>query len=273
MSSPSVSRSGSPPPTEPSTVGEEVATQNSPETQSLIRSGALADLPLRTRTTPPPTTAPGLMQTPDEVLLLIAKHLPSEDLLELSLTARALHGKFFDEAAAGLRNYEMMDSSIDSLWRIPEEQRQAAADGLLAAIPTLRGSDRNVFLLKFSKRFKYLPDSPARVVSARRLFSDVTQAPLDEYLPIAARQLDVRWLPADERTGRFNEVLDLYERAVEQGLMPTGRVEASPLSRSAATQLLHLPLNDRAAAEERILAMREAMAARGTPIVMHEYGT
>jgi hypothetical protein len=137
----------------------------------------------------------------------------------------------------------------------------------LAAIPSLRGTDRSFILRTLSQQLGLIPDSPARTVSARMLHSLIVRTPLDEHVARAAQQLNFSMFPENERTARFNEVLGVHERLVQNGLMPT--TPGNPLG-FASVQVPLLPANDRAAASARIIAMRDAMAARGTPIWISE---
>jgi hypothetical protein len=194
---------------------------------------------------------PTLATLPLELRRLIAEHLSSEDLLNFSETARAF--PFAEEARRSIR----FAGEVGRIHELPIDQRQAELDRALAQLPTMRLADRSRSASIVGRQLSQVPDSPARLESARTLWSQVTQMPLDANLGVATQNLNLLWFPANERAARLNQVLDVHQALAQHGLFP--RTPINPLT-YAANQLDLLPDRaDRVAAAERIRSIYNDM--------------
>jgi hypothetical protein len=195
-----------------------------------------------------------LTTLPTELKNMIADRLPAEDLLHLSRVSKSLRSALSAKAKEDISTIRELRTDSD-LARVPFQERPAKLDNVLNKLPQLHPADQSRIAARLSHNLKTAPIPQQSDQLKKNLWSQVVKMPVDAHVLEATQNLDLFWFQPPERAARLNEILDVHQAGIDQGLMP--RTYDSPLGH-AAYQVTKLPKADQEAGRERIRSLLSA---------------
>ena len=187
---------------------------------------------------------------PPELKDLIAEPLPGKDLLNLSHTSKPLRQHYSPRVSDLKTVHEDSDLSQFSF-----QDRPARLENVLNALSRLHPADQSRPAARLSRNLPTNPIPQDADHLKKRFWSQVVKMPVDAHVLETTEKLDLLWFQPEERAAKLNEILDVHETGIQQGLMP--KTFDTPLAH-AASQITKLPENAQQAARERVRSLLSA---------------